>query len=33
MVWIPGGEFSMGSDSQSESLCGMSTGFGWTRPK
>lgn len=23
MVWIPGGEFSMGSDSESESLCGM----------
>lgn len=23
MVWIPGGEFSMGSDSSSESLCGM----------
>ena len=23
MVWIPGGEFSMGSDVQSESLCGL----------
>ncbi len=23
MVWIPGGEFSMGSDSASESLCGL----------
>jgi formylglycine-generating enzyme required for sulfatase activity len=23
MVWIPGGEFSMGSDVASESLCGM----------
>jgi len=23
MVWIPGGEFSMGSDAASESLCGM----------
>jgi len=23
MVWIPGGEFSMGSDSTSESLCGL----------
>lgn len=23
MLWIPGGEFSMGSDSESESLCGM----------
>src|SRR5260221_11633519 len=23
MVWIPGGEFSMGSDAASESLCGL----------
>ena len=23
MVWIPGGEFSMGSDEASESLCGL----------
>ncbi len=23
MVWIPGGEFSMGSDAESESLCGL----------
>ena len=23
MVWIPGGEFSMGSDHRSESLCGL----------
>jgi formylglycine-generating enzyme required for sulfatase activity len=23
MVWIPGGEFSMGSDVASESLCGL----------